>query len=87
MEMTARRGKWIDQSQSHNVFMRGASGKLLDEIYMVAWEKGLKSTYYLLTLAATQIEKSTLDAQKYGYTQKWEYQSPPVYIHPKSDPF
>lgn len=73
MRMTAVRGKWIDQSQSHNVFMKGASGKLLEQIYMTAWKMGLKTTYYLRTLAASQIEKSTLDASKYGYTQKREY--------------
>ena len=67
------RGKWIDQSQSLNIFMKGTSGKKLSDIYMHAWEMGLKTTYYLRTLAATQIEKSTLDANKYGYTQKREY--------------
>ena len=72
VHITAARGKWIDQSQSHNVFMRGASGKKLHEIYMAAWESGLKTTYYLRTLGASQIEKSTLDAKKYGYTQKRE---------------
>ena len=72
--MTAVRGKWIDQSQSHNVFMMGASGKKLNDIYFKAWNMGLKTTYYLRTLAATQIEKSTLDAKKYGYTQKREYE-------------
>lgn len=70
ISLTALRGKWIDQSQSHNVFMQGASGPKLHEIYMKAWEMGLKTTYYLRTLAASQIEKSTLDAGKYGYTQK-----------------
>jgi ribonucleoside-diphosphate reductase alpha chain len=73
IELTARRGRWIDQSQSHNVFMKGTSGRLLSEIYLTAWKLGLKTTYYLRTLAATQIEKSTLDATKYGYTQKREY--------------
>ena len=73
IHMTARRGKWIDQSQSHNVFMRGASGKKLSEIYTAAWKMGLKTTYYLRSLAATQVEKSTLDAAKYGFTQKREY--------------
>ena len=73
LRMTAVRGKWIDQSQSHNVFMKGKSGKKLQEIYLAAWKMGLKTTYYLRTLAATQIEKSTLDATKFGYTQKREY--------------
>lgn len=73
IEVTAARGKWIDQSQSHNVFMKGVSGKQLNDIYIKAWRMGLKSTYYLRTLAASQIEKSTLDAKKFGFTQKREY--------------
>jgi ribonucleoside-diphosphate reductase alpha chain len=73
LRLTAVRAKWIDQSQSHNVFMKGASGKQLSEIYLAAWNMGLKTTYYLRTLAASQIEKSTLDAAKYGFTQKREY--------------
>jgi len=73
IDMTAARGKWIDQSQSHNVFFRGVSGKKLHETYVHAWKKGLKTTYYLRSLGATQIEKSTLDASKYGSTQKREY--------------
>ncbi|MEM6793196.1 MAG: ribonucleoside-diphosphate reductase subunit alpha [Acidobacteriota bacterium] len=74
LRMTAARGKWIDQSQSHNVFMKGTSGKMLNLIYSSAWRMGLKTTYYLRSLGATQIEKSTLDASKFGYTQKREYQ-------------
>ena len=62
LQSTAARGKWVDQSQSHNVFMKGTSGKKLTEIYLTAWRLGLKTTYYLRTLAASQIEKSTLDA-------------------------
>ena len=62
LQLTAARGKWIDQSQSHNVFMKGASGRKLSEVYLTAWRLGLKTTYYLRTLAASQIEKSTLDA-------------------------
>ena len=73
LRLTAARAKWIDQSQSHNVFVKGTSGKLLSEIYLTAWKCGLKTTYYLRTLAASQIEKSTLDASKYGFTQKREY--------------
>ena len=73
LRLTAARGKWIDQSQSHNVFMLGTSGKQLADIYMSAWKMGLKTTYYLRTLAATQIEKSTLDAAKFGYTQMRQY--------------
>lgn len=73
INITALRGKWIDQSQSHNVFVRGKSGKLLSELYMHAWKMGLKTTYYLRSLGASQIEKSTLDASKFGFTQKREY--------------
>jgi ribonucleoside-diphosphate reductase alpha chain len=73
LRLTAERGKWVDQSQSHNVFMKGTSGKKLAEIYLTAWKLGLKTTYYLRTLAASQVEKSTLDASKYGFTQKREY--------------
>ena len=73
LQLTAARAKWIDQSQSHNVFMKGTSGKQLADIYQTAWTLGIKTTYYLRTLAASQIEKSTLDASKYGFTQKREY--------------
>ena len=73
IKMTAVRAKWIDQSQSHNVFMQGTSGKKLDEIYITAWKLGLKTTYYLRSLGASQVEKSTLDASKFGFTQKREY--------------
>lgn len=71
--LTAARGKWIDQSQSHNVFLKGVSGKQLSNVYMAGWRKGLKTFYYLRTLGASQIEKSTLDAKKFGFTQKREY--------------
>ncbi len=73
LELSAARGKWIDQSQSHNVFLNSVSGKVLDLVYKRAWELGLKCTYYLRTLGATQIEKSTLDAKKFGFTQKRSY--------------
>ena len=74
IDITAVRGKWIDQSQSHNVFMQGVSGKRLDRVYRRAWETGLKTTYYLRSLGATQIEKSTLNAQEFGFTQKRTYE-------------
>ncbi len=59
VEAAARRQKWIDQAQSLNIYMAGASGKRLDELYKLAWTRGLKTTYYLRTLAATSAEKST----------------------------
>jgi ribonucleotide reductase alpha subunit len=60
----AHRGKWIDQSQSVNIFTSTESGKYISDVYMDAWQSGLKTTYYLRTLAATSIEKSTLDINK-----------------------
>jgi ribonucleoside-diphosphate reductase alpha chain len=59
VEAASRRQKWIDQAQSLNIYMAGASGKKLDETYKLAWLRGLKTTYYLRTLAATSAEKST----------------------------
>ncbi len=76
IDLTALRAKWIDQSQSHNVFVSHNSGKLLAEIYMHAWRKGLKTTYYLRTLGASGVEKATLDV-KYGLTQKREEEAIP----------
>ena len=60
VEAAARRQKWIDQAQSLNIYMAGASGKKLDETYKLAWLRGLKTTYYLRTLGATHAEKSTV---------------------------
>ncbi len=60
----ARRGKWIDQSQSINIFTASESGKFIANVYMMAWNMGLKTTYYLRTLAASGIEKSTIDINK-----------------------
>ncbi|HXZ96745.1 MAG TPA: ribonucleoside-diphosphate reductase subunit alpha [Burkholderiales bacterium] len=62
VEAASRRQKWIDQAQSLNIYMAGASGKKLDEIYKLAWQRGLKTTYYLRTLGATHAEKSTVKA-------------------------
>ncbi len=75
IHITAARGKWLDQSISHNVFMKGVSGKMLNDIYVAAWRVGLKTTYYLRTLGASQIEKASLDANKFGFTQKRVYKS------------
>ncbi|MFY9184170.1 MAG: ribonucleoside-diphosphate reductase subunit alpha [Limnohabitans sp.] len=62
VEAAARRQKWIDQAQSLNIYMAGASGKKLDDTYKLAWLRGLKTTYYLRTSSATQVEKSTVKA-------------------------
>ncbi|MEY3520088.1 MAG: Ribonucleoside-diphosphate reductase 1 subunit alpha [Pseudomonadota bacterium] len=62
VEAAARRQKWIDQAQSLNIYMAGASGKKLDDTYKLAWLRGLKTTYYLRTSSATQVEKSTVSS-------------------------
>jgi ribonucleoside-diphosphate reductase alpha chain len=62
VEAAARRQKWIDQAQSLNIYMAGASGKKLDDTYKLAWLRGLKTTYYLRTSSATQVEKSTVNS-------------------------
>ena len=62
VEAAGRRQKWIDQAQSLNIYMAGASGKKLDETYKLAWLRGLKTTYYLRTVGATHAEKSTVKA-------------------------
>jgi ribonucleoside-diphosphate reductase alpha chain len=60
VEAGARRQKWIDQSQSLNIYIGQASGKKLDETYKLAWQRGLKTTYYLRSMGATHAEKSTV---------------------------
>ena len=62
VEAAARRQKWIDQAQSLNIYMAGASGKKLDDTYKLAWIRGVKTTYYLRTTSATQAEKSTIQS-------------------------
>ena len=64
VEAASRRQKWIDQAQSLNIYMAGASGKKLDDTYKLAWLRGLKTTYYLRTQSATHVEKSTVAAGK-----------------------
>jgi ribonucleoside-diphosphate reductase alpha chain len=71
IECASRRQKWIDMGQSLNLYMCEPSGRKLHDIYFLAWTKGLKTTYYLRTLAATQIEKSTVDVNKYGVQPRW----------------
>jgi ribonucleoside-diphosphate reductase alpha chain len=64
VEAASRRQKWIDQAQSLNIYMGGASGKKLDDTYKLAWLRGLKTTYYLRTMAATHVEKSTVTSSQ-----------------------
>jgi ribonucleoside-diphosphate reductase alpha chain len=70
IKAAAYRGKWIDQSQSLNIFYQGNSGKEIADVYMYAWEMGVKTTYYLRTLAMSQVEKASLDTNKHGVTHK-----------------
>jgi ribonucleoside-diphosphate reductase alpha chain len=60
----ARRQKWIDQSQSVNLFLGSAKMKTLSHMYRAAWRQGLKTTYYLRTLGASNIEKATVDLKQ-----------------------
>jgi ribonucleoside-diphosphate reductase alpha chain len=81
VEAGARRQKWIDQSQSLNIYIGQASGKKLDETYRLAWQRGLKTTYYLRALGATHAEKSTvktgqLNAVPLGVASAQSAQSP-----------
>jgi ribonucleoside-diphosphate reductase alpha chain len=71
IECASRRQKWIDMGQSLNLYLVEPSGKRLHEIYVLAWNKGLKTTYYLRSQAATQIEKSTLDTSRWATQARW----------------
>ena len=68
IEAAARRGRWMDQSQSLNIFYSGTSGKDLSELYFLAWKLGLKTTYYLRTLGASQVEKASVSVAEFGST-------------------
>jgi ribonucleoside-diphosphate reductase alpha chain len=71
IECGSRRQKWIDMGQSLNLYMAEPSGKKLHQMYLRAWTMGLKTTYYLRSLGATQIEKSTTDTNKRGIQPRW----------------
>lgn len=71
IECAARRQKWIDMGQSLNLYLAEPSGKKLNQMYMLGWEKGLKTHYYLRSLGATQIEKSSIDVNKRGLQPRW----------------
>jgi ribonucleoside-diphosphate reductase alpha chain len=64
VEAAARRQKWIDQGQSLNLYMSEPSGSKLDSLYKLAWVRGLKTTYYLRSMGATHVEKSTMDTER-----------------------
>jgi ribonucleoside-diphosphate reductase alpha chain len=71
IECGSRRQKWIDMGQSLNLYLSEPNGRKLSEMYQFAWRRGLKTTYYLRSLAATQIEKSTVDINKKGVQPRW----------------
>jgi ribonucleoside-diphosphate reductase alpha chain len=70
VEAGSRRQKWLDQAQSLNLYMSEPSGAKLDNLYKLAWVKGLKTTYYLRTMGATHVEKSTLKDGKLNAVQQ-----------------
>ena len=71
IECASRRQKWIDMGQSLNLYIAQPNGRQLSEMYLLAWERGLKTTYYLRSQAATQIEKSTTDVNRRGLQPRW----------------
>ncbi len=71
IECASRRQKWLDMGQSLNLYMDQPSGKKLNEMYMMAWNMGLKTTYYLRSVGATNVEKSTVDVNRFGLQPKW----------------
>jgi len=75
VEAASRRQKWIDQGQSVNFYMAEPNGKTLDNLYKLAWVRGLKTTYYLRSLGATHMEKNTSESSE---TQNNEREEPKV---------
>lgn len=71
IECASRRQKWLDMGQSLNLYIAQPSGKALSDMYMLAWRRGLKTTYYLRSVAPTQIEKSTVDVNRRGLQPRW----------------
>lgn len=71
LRAASKRQKWIDMGQSLNLYLAEPSGKKLHDMYLSAWNLGLKTTYYCRTLAATQIEKSTTDVNRRGLQPRW----------------
>ena len=71
IEAASRRQKWIDMGQSLNLYISEPDGRRLHEMYFLAWRKGLKTTYYLRSAGATQVEKSTADVNRRGLQPRW----------------
>ena len=72
VEAGSRRQKWLDQAQSLNLYMSEPDGSKMDNLYKLAWVRGLKTTYYLRTIGATHVEKSTLADSKLNAVNKEE---------------
>lgn len=71
IKAAARRQKWIDMGQSLNLYLAEASGRKLNDMYFAAWKSGLKTTYYLRSLGASQIEKSTIQEHRVQSGARW----------------
>lgn len=71
IECASRRQKWLDMGQSLNLYLSNPDGRKLSNMYIMAWKKGLKTTYYLRSLAATSVEKSFIDINKRGIQPRW----------------
>lgn len=82
----AVRGKWIDQSQSINIFLNTTSGRVISDTYMNAWKMGLKTTYYLRSMGATSIEKTTVDIKSQGNSMDTVKSPEPVVMPTASIP-
>ena len=87
VDAASRRQKWIDQAQSLNLYIAGASGKKLDVTYRMAWYRGLKTTYYLRALAATSTEKSTISTSKLNAVSSGNHGDDSVLAAPKPSEF
>ena len=78
VEAGSRRQKWIDQAQSLNLYMAEPSGKKLDNLYKLAWVRGLKTTYYLRSLGATHMEKNTAKISEVDTLSNQDEEAPKV---------
>ena len=85
MAAAARRQKWIDQSQSLNLFLGQPDLKVLSRMYRLAWHQGLKTTYYLRTLGASNIEKATVKLKKEVKASLKEGEAPTEEAAPKKE--
>ena len=86
IQTTAHRMKWIDQSASTNIFLNSKSGKIISDTYLKAWELGLKTTYYLRTLGATQVQKTESAAEEASQPTKTVISATPEVIAKVAEP-